>query len=231
MYPSRTTTNSTWLSTTLVLTVFLLAGTLPSTAQVADDGVELRPGLKGGLTSMTQGGDGSPSDLDRRTGFHVGAFALIDYPGMLSVRPEVSYIQKGASVSDTFLPILDPDVPEVEVTSDRRLDYIELPVLVRASLPFSAAVDGNVFAGPMVAVNVLAEADVEVEGERETIDISDATETIEAGLVLGAGLDVNIGSRLGTVDVRYVFGLTDTADQTDLQVVNQGFTVGLGIAL
>lgn len=173
---------------------------------------------------MTLGGDGVDSDeTNRRTGFLIGGFVLVD-AGLIAVQPELMYIQKGASQEETF--------NGTTVTQTVKLDYIEVPVLVKLQVPLEEGITPSVFAGPTLGLNVTAEAEAEAEGESATEDISDDVSGTDFGLALGGGVDIDFpfGTLMG--DIRYGFGLTSIDDSGEYDSVrNRGFMITAGLAL
>jgi len=127
-------------------------------------------------------------NLDTRTGFAAGLF-LGYRVGFLGVGIEGLYAQRGAK-SDQSL-----------ATSQTRLDYIDVPVYVKASLP-TPLVQPFVYAGPQVSFEVRCHTagdadcpDAEASGRKKT----------DYAAVFGAG--VRFGG-LG-LEGRYVYGLRD----------------------
>lgn len=197
-----------------VLLVILFAFTAtPVMGQMTGmGGMDIKLGGRAGLTFMTVGGDDADDDLDRRTGFMLGGFALVDLEGPLTLQPELTYIQKGAT---------DPDS---DLTT--KLDYIEVPVLVKFQLPVTGPVSPNLFGGPTLGFNVTSEVEND-DGDTQNID---DTNGAEFGLALGGGIDFGlVGTGTLMVDVRYELGLTSIDDSdADLSAHNQGFMITAG---
>ena len=154
-------------SVALVALAFFLTGILPLTAQAQlGEGIDIKPGVRAGVDFMTFWGDDVDGDeTNRRTGILVGGFLLADFAGPFAVQPELMYIQKGAGQERTL-----PD--GTTVTRTFKLDYIEVPILVKLQVPLEEGITPSVFAGPTLGLNVTAEREDEAEGESAREDIS-----------------------------------------------------------
>jgi len=127
-----------------------------------------------------------PGNLDARTGFALG-LSFGAGRNMLGIGFEGLYAQRGVSSSSS-----PPD--------ERRLDYIDVPVFVRALFP-SPGIAPYAYAGPQVSFELRCRA-----GNTACPD-SGRPSTSFAGVIGG-------GARLGarsafTIEGRYVYGLTD----------------------
>ena len=148
-------------------------------------------GAKAGIASsnVSISGEGASLSFDSRTAFIGGAFASIGVGEMWFIQPEVLYSGKGTSVESETLS----------------LDYLEVPVLFGAAFPLSnSSLKPMVFAGPSVGFNLSCDA----EGE----DCGDFINSIDFGLVFGAGLQYALESITLFFDARYDLGLTDFSD-------------------
>lgn len=226
----HTTFDSLKLSPTAIfLLAFLIlgAGVSPAHGQV-----DIEPGVKGALNLADLRGDDAQfllqdeQDPSRRTGVAVGGFAQVNLDETFGLRPELAYVQKGASAETEVQP---PGGQTQTVEATLRIDYIELPVLGTVALREEGDVRPVLFAGPALAFNVSAEQELEADGETETADFSDAISDVDVGLHLGAGADVPTGAGTVTLDARYELGVLDLPDEGDADIQNQGirFSVGL----
>jgi hypothetical protein len=145
--------------------------------------------LKGGLSygNVTNGGV-LPGNLDTRTGFAVG---LGLGPGgghdVLGIGIEGLYAQRGVTSSST-------------PSAERRLDYIDVPVFLRATLP-STGIAPFAYAGPQVSFELRCRA-----GGSACPDADRPSTTYAA--VIGGGLRLGASTAL-SLEGRYVYGLTD----------------------
>lgn len=208
----------------LITGAFLFAAAFPLTsqAQMGETTVEVKPGVRAGVNSMILSGDDT-DDLDRRTGFMVGGFALVDFAGPFALQPELMYVQKGATQEES--------IGGTTITGTTKLDYIEIPVLAKVQLPVQGGFSPHLFAGPTLGFTVTAEAKTEGGGESETEDLSDEASETDVGLALGGGLDVNLAAGTLMIDVRYGLGLSNIDDtEGDQSVNNQGYMITVGFA-
>ena len=190
----------------LGLGAVLLAAPLaaPASAQVTG-------GVKAGLNVASFGGDDT-GGLDPRLGVAAGLQARYDVSPSFAIQVEALYSQKGADDGGgldggTF-----------------KLDYIEVPVLLRFGVPLSRFADAGAYVGPSVAFPVSGEFDSEI-GDGLDIDY-DGDLSTDVGVAIG--VDYYAGP-VG-IDLRYTTGLTDVSDdRASLQGFrNQAFTVSLG---
>ena len=169
-------------------------------------------GAKGGLNIAKAYGDDVPDDADWAYGFIGGGFFNYMFAEMFAVQPELLYAMKGWKVTAA-------DETEVDV----KLNYIEIPVLLKVMIPTEGMIDPSIFAGPSIGFLMTAEAD--------DVDIKDNLKSTDFGLVVGAGIDYMLQEGKGAImlDARYSLGLTtvdDTADEADVK--NHGIAVMVG---
>ena len=108
-------------------------------------------GMKVGLNlANLHGSDVEESDL--KTGFCAGGFVAFNITDMFVIQPELLYTQKG----DKF------EVGTVKAWTI--LDYLEIPILAKLSIPTKGTVTPNLFLGPAVAFKIRSKGRLEVEG-------------------------------------------------------------------
>jgi len=116
----------------------------------------------------------------------------------MSIQPELLYVQKGAKIDTGF----------DEVDSKVHIDYIEIPVLLKASFGAGSA-KPNLFVGPAIGILMSAKVKTSVEGvdlgDLAEVDMKDELNSMDLGLVIGGGVD--IGKML--LEVRYEIGLSN----------------------
>ena len=152
-------------------------------------------GLKAGINLADQDykSDGFEISPDSRVAFHAGVFMTYMFNDRIGVQPELLYNQEGSKWKMSGSK------------STVKMDYVSLPILAR----FQPIEIFNIHAGPQFSYRVNAESGGE--------DLDDETEDIEIGAAVGVGLDLNVGFGL---TVRYVFGLSDAFDASDVTVKN-----------
>jgi hypothetical protein len=148
-------------------------------------------GIKGGAAFGNVSNKGVlPGDLGSRTGFAFG-LSFGTRSGLVGFGVEGLYDQSGVTSAT------DADA--------RKLDYVDVPVYVRVTLP-TPGIKPFGYAGPQASFEVSCKAggadcpDTSATGEKRA-------KTSYAG-VIGAG--VQLGGRLPlSIEGRYVYGLTD----------------------
>ena len=169
-------------------------------------------GLKGGLNTAFFSGDDADG-TDPRLGAVGGAFVRFDATPTLALQVEALYSQEGAE--DTF----------VGQEGTYKLDYLDIPVLLRLGVPLSRLADAGVYVGPSIGIPLRSEFEFEGGG---TVNESTKTD-------LGVTLGVDYWAGPVGIDLRYTAGLTDAFDDEidgelvdPLDIRNQAFTVMLG---
>lgn len=172
------------------------------------------------------------------TGFTAGVMAEIPMIHALSFRPELNYIQKGFTVSQSFdVDLIGIDM-EVGAKARTRINYVEMPLLLKYSIGTDAA-KVYAIAGPSIAYAANAElnpvATFIVDFNLPSIPINldnNIYNRWEISGVLGAGGEVKAGNGKVFADARYNFGFTNMLNNpvVDLRIKNQGFNVSAGYA-
>ena len=172
------------------------------------------------------------------TGFTAGVMAEIPMINALSFRPELNYIQKGFTVSQSFdVDLIGIDM-EVGAKARTRINYVEMPLLLKYSIGSDAA-KVYAIAGPSIAYAANAElnpvATFIVDFNLPSIPINldnNIYNRWEISGVLGAGGEVKAGNGKVFADARYNLGFTNMLNNpiVDLRIKNQGFNVSAGYA-
>ncbi len=218
-----------------ILPVVITMCILTLSLSPASAGDKLNIGVKAGVSLANVYGDDVDAAMNVlgtagiskqfRTGFAGGLFVCYEVLSFLAIQPEVLYTMKGVKLDATF-----PIVGKAEATV--KLDYIEIPVLVKLMLPIGGF-KPNIFAGPSFAFNILAELSGEALGQSSSVDLKDVDpslgpETFDFGFVVGAGVDLEVGPVLLTLDGRYTLGLTEIWEDVDIKNGVAAVMVGVG---
>ena len=175
-------------------------------------------GIRGGVNLANLGN--VDFDTRVRTGILAGIYADISLPILpFALETGVYFSQKGSEFDES----------DVELTF--KLDYIEVPVLVK--LPF-----GNLpqlkpyfIAGPYVEFNVNAEVETEGRNDVFTVDLDDETEFFNFGAMVGVGSDLDIGLIKLNFQGRFGLGLRDVFnDQFSDGEKHQVFSILVGFS-
>lgn len=181
---------------TLICALLLWAAAAPIGAPTASaQPVEI--GLRAGQTVSTfQGNTGAVTrggalDAGSRRGLHVAGFVSIPLNDVFALRPELMYVQKGASVDDTRAFGTGPGGP-IAVREDYKFSYLQLPLLLEARLPVGRAVRAHLLLGPSIGANLQAHIERNEEVVTEAIPESEV-HAVEVGVTTG----LELGYRLG----------------------------------
>ncbi|MEO7360222.1 MAG: porin family protein [Gemmatimonadaceae bacterium] len=145
----------------------------------------------------------SSDDLDfkRRSGTLFGGSVQLPLGSVITLQPEFLFLNKGTKFKE----------PGSAGTSNVRLDYLELPVLLRYD--FSRETIGpHVYAGPSVGFNLRCKLELNGSTNLPTTDCKDVDfkpKRLDYGVTIGTGVDFNLGGIAATGGLRYGIGLAD----------------------
>lgn len=174
---------------------------------------EMQPfsaGVKGGLNLSNVWGDDA-DDTDMKMGFVGGVCGGWNINEIWALQLELLYSMKGYSFDDGA----GTDV-------DAKLDYLEIPLLVRARIPIEgSAVTPSLFVGPSLGILLSAKVD--------STDVKDMTTGTDFGVAFGGGVSMPAGPGMAMLDLRYTLGLVSIDDSGwDADIKNGVFGVVLG---
>ena len=180
-----------------------------------------RFGITGGLNLSTFAGDGLGPTANRH-GF-VGGFVLVSpFTANFSTQLEALYSMKGMkSLSSS---------PQTYATF--KLDYIDIPVMLRADVPVSTSVKPFAFTGPSFDLRVSCGADGLLNGQATTASCDQiqsgfsngsSFRTLDIGWVFGGGLGFDVHERRLSLSARYEVGLRTIA--TEGSSKNRAFSI------
>ena len=204
------------------LTVALLLIGLVSLAPAAQ-AVDFSAGFLLGLNLSKI--DGLTSiDWGLRPALTIGGFFNFALNKVLSLEPEIYFTQKGTQHSE--------DIAAGVLTSSINLSYIEIPFLLKLSIPLGEdfLVRPRIFGGPTVAYKLSAKFINRFESyggsEDETADLGDIKRW-ETGMIVGVGADFDVKGGVFTADVRYGWSLaTISTDPPDKRNKVLRFMIG-----
>jgi hypothetical protein len=166
-------------------------------------------GITGGLNLSTFAGEGLGSTATRH-GIVGGLMLVSPFAANFSTQLEALYSMKGMkSLSSS---------PQTYATF--KLDYIEIPVMLRADVPLSTSVKPFAFTGPSFDIKVSCGGDGLVNGKATTATCAQIEsgfsngnkfQTLDVGWVVGGGLGFDIHERRVSLGVRYEVGLRTIA--------------------
>jgi opacity protein-like surface antigen len=178
-------------------------------------------GLSGGLSIASLTGDDVDEDLGSRTGMNVGGFLELPLADIVWLVPGVYYVQKGAS----------SDNPDGKI----KIDYVEVPLLLRVGVSQRSPVGVNLFLGPTFAFQAKCEFEFgSITGSCESQAASDfdATKKFDLGLAVGAGLSFAVSPNVSFLtNAMWDLGLMsidDSAAENDVK--NEAIWLNVGLA-
>lgn len=223
-------------SRTLVALSALLAGALALSLAAGDAAARERGltsvGLKAGLALHKFGGE--DDDLlfterarEARQGLAAGAWLEYAVTEKVSLQPELLYVGKGIRYEDT----------DYERTLS--FDYLDVPLLVKYAVARGKRAGLCLFGGPVASYLLSAHNEISTPGLTDDVDWADMVADLDVGLAFGVGLDLDVGGRTLTLDLRRTIGLTSWAGdaleeamgEDGLQVRNQGWLLAAGFGL
>ncbi|MGV3710658.1 MAG: porin family protein [Gemmatimonas sp.] len=146
-------------------------------------------------------------DFERRTGTIFGGTLQIPVGNVIAIQPEFLFLNKGTKFRERGMNSNGR-------TTNVRLDYLELPVLLRVD--FSRELIGpHIYAGPSVGFNVGCKIGVESGTPLPTSKCSEDSvqpKKLDYGFTVGGGVDFNLGGLALTGGARYGIGLADIVD-------------------
>ena len=184
----------------------------------------LSGGISGGLSLATLSGDDASDDLDYRKGLVAGAFLDLPLGEIIGVTSGLYYVQKGFSQ---------------EVGGDDvalKLDYLEVPVLLRVSVAGGEAMGISVFLGPTLGFQMKCEGEADqVSADCDVFDFPgsdfDPSKSFDLGAAFGAGLAFALsGGTSILANAVYDIGLTSIDDSTaERDVKNEAILLQVGL--
>ncbi|MCG9790964.1 porin family protein [Flavobacterium algicola] len=185
------------IKTVAALALLIGLGSTRTHAQVNTGDAQF--GVKGGVNFSNMYTE-DVDDNNVLTSFNAGVYALLPITDFAAIQAEVLYSRKGSE--------LVYDNAFASGTAKFKLNYIEVPILVKGNITKNL----SVHAGPYVAYLI----DAEVSGEG-TFDGSqsydnDDFKKFDAGLSAGIGLDFD---RVG-FGARYNYGLTTVGKERSI---------------
>src|SRR5262245_33483316 len=170
-----------------------------------------RFGITGGLTVAKVGGD-DVNDAKLKTGFVGGGVAVFPISPAFSFQPELTFAMKGSKFTDQG------------VDASFKLNYIEVPALLRYQFPVQGGTKPFLLGGPAFAIETTCKISGSDQGTTVTFGCEDffnqvganvQTKSFDVGAMFGGGLAFDVNGRVMTVGVRYNLGFMKVFSDTD----------------
>lgn len=166
-------------------------------------------GLKGGVNIAKFDISQGTSNIDNRTGYHGGAFALIKF-AKFGIQPELIFSKQGSDFkvsNDSF---------------EANFDYINIPIILKLYLVAGL----NIQAGPQFGFLTTSEIKSTISGITTKKDVKDQlNKKSDTSIAVGAGWDLPFGL---TLDARYNIGLSDFKLSGGPDLKNKVIQISLG---
>ncbi|HQV60061.1 MAG: PorT family protein [Chitinophagaceae bacterium] len=185
----------------IILSVVMLSATFfVSQAQV-------QYGLKAGANFYTFGGDEVENeDLNSKFGLHIGGLVNFSVSEKFKVQPEIVFSIQGSKQTDGTDEL------------NWNFNYLNIPIMAQ----FYVSNGFFLETGPQIGFNLKAEIKDEESGT--TFDLDDEIKSTDISWGLGAGYKTASGFGFGA---RYNLGLSSIAEESDVDIKNRGFQVGV----
>lgn len=159
-------------------------------------------GIKGGVNFSNL----YTEDVDDRNilfGFNAGLVAVLPFSDFLAVQPEILFSGKGAELkyNNAF----------VEGKAKFRLNYIEVPVLLRVNLTNNFSIQVGPYIAYLIDANIKNETNNELFDSEVNLDTDDFTK-FDFGLSGGAEFEFSPVS----IGVRYNYGLANVGKERSI---------------
>lgn len=169
--------------------IFFIAATRGSIyAQDKNIGTEF--GIKGGFNFSNLYSKDTNDDTVLY-GFNAGAYATLPISDFIAIQPEILYSTKGAKLE------YNSTVTSGEMKF--KLDYIEIPLLIRVNITRNFNIHAGGYAAYLVRSKITGKGTLDLNNNVNTTDLNQ----FDAGLATGIGIDFNTVS----LGVRYNYGL------------------------
>ncbi|MBF8962898.1 PorT family protein [Pontibacter sp. FD36] len=179
-----------------------------------------RVGATFSKVSLSDGdGDELEDELKYTPGLQVGVVANFNVSELLSIQPELLFIQKGYKFGDSDAYL--------KGTSN----YIEVPVLAKITFG-SEQVKGFVTGGPTVGYLASGKMSMKYDGNKgsDSYEFEDEDNRMELGASFGVGLGYNLGAGALNLDVRYGLGLTSLYEVESGESKSRNRVLGVSVA-
>lgn len=158
-----------------------------------DENVTTEFGVKGGFNmSNFLSDDDEATDENILYGFNAGVYATLPISDFVAIQPEVLFTTRGSKLE------YNNDVTSGDAKF--KLNYIEVPLLVRVNITKNFNLQAGGYASYLVSSKLTGNGSFEFDEDIDTDDLN----KFDAGIVAGVGVDFSPIS----IGVRYNYGLT-----------------------
>jgi hypothetical protein len=186
-------------------------------------------GARLGASRATLGGPAAGNLDSPRRGFVAGVLGGWRFGERLALQSEITWIQKGAG--GTLQGFEGP------IAADLELNYVQIPLLLRLTLPTPLGIRPVVLAGGAVSIEThcstfIEESELALTSACAAPDSRERPSSTDWSVLFGAGLEYDAGPVLLGVEARYDLGLVEVSDVSGLEnragVLTAGVILPLG---
>jgi hypothetical protein len=141
-----------------------------------------------------------------KTGFVLGVGVHVPLNPRFTLEPEVSYVMKGTSFGNVTDPVFDGTTYVGTFNQLWAMDYLELPVLLRANLS-NGPIRPVLVGGPFVAWKALEKQRLNGPGDDDYEGKSDDMRLFDYGLTAGVACEIGHLENCITLEARYTTSL------------------------
>jgi hypothetical protein len=168
----------------------------------------LRVGVHGGV-NIANLSYNTPVTTSSRTGIVLGGILETGLSSYFSIQTGADYIQKGW----------------VSGTTTTKLDYFEVPLLLRLNLPFPILTP-FAYAGPTLGFMMSGKTQA---GTAAALDIKSTLNTTEFGMAFGGGFELGMSPFASLIaQLRYGIGFSDLDKSAATSTKNKGLLISAG---
>lgn len=169
-------------------------------------------------------------DFGYRMGINIGLFVEYQLTNLFSIHTELNYSMRGGNYAPNFL--LQQPTGKYTEKYTQKLDYLEIPILIQYRFTMdSNPISPKIFIGPEISYLISAKNQYENNYISRVVSERERFKSIEYGLVLGLGMDLNILMNKFTFDARYNFGLNNVSKKTDVNIISNTISINIGCVL
>lgn len=182
-------------------------------------------GVKAGFVSSSIVEDIPGFDKKPKPGFLVGGFFDYNLTDNISLSTGLNYVTKGASFRATSMMYTDNNGQPIDfINYDVWLNYLELPVMVKASI--GNKVKPYLSTGLAPAINVLAKYKYSINERKDKINLD---RSFDIGYLINGGMQVDLNGKALLIEVRYNLGLVTAVENGFQNVKSSYFSINTGI--
>jgi len=157
-----------------------------------EENVTTEFGVKGGFNMSNFLNDDQANDDNILSGFNAGVYATLPISDFVAIQPEILFTTRGSKV--------EYDNAFASGNTKFKLNYIEVPLLVRVNITKNFNVQAGGYASYLVSSKVTGDGAFNFDDAVDTDDLN----KFDAGIAAGVGVDFSPIS----IGVRYNYGLT-----------------------